>query len=67
MEGCALLEIKVHLFGDAIAILYGRESAIRTEPDGRKHTVELTWTDTWLKRNGTWQAVAAQDMPSGQK
>ncbi len=63
-EGCTMFEVKVHFFGDAMAILYGSESATRTESDGRKHTVKLTWTDTWLKRNGTWQIVAAQDMPS---
>jgi hypothetical protein len=63
-EGCTMFEVKVHFFGDAMAILYGSESAIHTETDGRKHTVKLTWTDTWLKRNGIWQVVAAQDMPS---
>jgi hypothetical protein len=63
-EGCTLFEVKVHFFGDAMAILYGSESAIHTETDGRKHTVKLTWTDTWLKRNRMWQIVAAQDMPS---
>jgi hypothetical protein len=63
-EGCAMFEVKVHFFGDAMAILYGTESAIHTEKDGRKHTVKLTWTDTWLKRKGEWQIVSAQDMPS---
>jgi hypothetical protein len=63
-ETCKMYEVKVHLFGDSMAILYGSESAVRTEADGRKHTVKLTWTDTWLKRQGTWQVVAAQDMPS---
>jgi hypothetical protein len=63
-EACTLYDVTVHFFGDAMAILYGSESAIRTEADGRKHTVKLTWTDTWLKRHGTWQVVAAQDMPS---
>ncbi len=58
------VEVKVHFFGDSMAILYGSESAVHTEADGRKHTVKLTWTDTWLKRHGTWQVVAAQDMPS---
>jgi hypothetical protein len=41
-----MFEVKVHFFGDAMAILYGSESAIHTETDGRKHTVKLTWTDT---------------------
>lgn len=66
-EACTMYEVKVHYFGDAMAVLYGSESAIRTESDGRKHTVKLTWTDTWLKRHGTWQVVAAQDMPSDMK
>lgn len=63
-EACAMYEVTVHFFGDAIAILYGSESAVRTEADGRKRTIKLIWTDTWLKRRGTWQIVAAQDMPS---
>ena len=63
-EACTMYEVKVHFFSDAIAILYGSESAVHVESDGRKHTVKLTWTDTWLKRRGTWQIVAAQDMPS---
>jgi len=63
-EACTLYEVKVHFFGDSIAILYGSESAIHIEADGRRHKVKLTWTYTWLKRRGTWQVVAAQDMPS---
>jgi Domain of unknown function (DUF4440) len=63
-EACAMYDVKVHFFGDAMAILYGSESAVHVEADGRRHTVKLTWTDTWLKRHGTWQIVAAQDMPS---
>ncbi len=66
-EACTLYEVKVHYFGDSMAILYGSESAIHTEADGRRHTVKLIWTDTWLKRHGTWQVVAAQDMPSEKK
>lgn len=66
-EGCIMFEVKVHFFGDAMAILYGSESAMHIEAGGRKHTVKLTWTDTWLKRNGTWLIVAAQDMPSDVK
>ncbi len=66
-EACTLHEVRVHFFGDAMAILYGSESAVHVEADGRKHTVKLTWTDTWLKRQGAWQIVAAQDMPSEMK
>ena len=63
-EACTIYEVTVHFFGDAMAILYGNESAVHVEADGRKHAVKLTWTDTWLKRRGAWQIVAAQDMPS---
>ena len=63
-EACTMYEVKVHFYGESMAILYGSESAIHNEADGRKHRVKLTWTDTWLKRNGKWQIVAAQDMPS---
>lgn len=61
---CRLNDAKVHFFGDNIAIVYGSESAIRKTPDGKEHTGTLIWTDTWLKRNGSWQIVAAQDMPA---
>ncbi len=59
-----MYEVKVHFFGDSMAILYGSESAVHTEADGRMHAVNLTWTNTWLKRHGKRQVVAAQDMPS---
>jgi hypothetical protein len=66
-QACTIYEVKVHFFGDAMAILYGSESAVHVEVDGRKHKVKLTWTDTWLKRGGAWQVVSAQDMPSDMK
>ena len=61
-EACEIYEVTVHFFGDVIAILYGSESAVHVEVGGRRNKVKLTWTDTWLKRNGIWQIVAAQDM-----
>ena len=66
-EACTLHEVTVHFFGDAMAILYGSENAVHIEADGRRHTVKLTWTDTWFKRHGIWQIVAAQDMPTETK
>jgi hypothetical protein len=58
---CGLDEAKVHFFGDSLALVYGREHAIgkdKSQPDAR---VCQAWTDTWLKRDGKWQIVAAQD------
>jgi hypothetical protein len=66
-EACEIYEVTVHFFGEAMAILYGSESAVHIETNGRKHKVKLTWTDTWLKRHGIWQIVAAQDMPTETK
>ncbi|HEX4322649.1 MAG TPA: nuclear transport factor 2 family protein [Acidobacteriaceae bacterium] len=66
-EACVMYDVKVHYFGDNIAILYGSESAVHVEADGHKDKVKLTWTDTWLKRNGKWQIIAVQDMPSEMK
>ena len=59
---CRLHDAKVHFFGENIAVVYGSESSIRKASDGRDYTRSLVWTDTWLKRNGKWQVVAAQDM-----
>ena len=58
---CRLLDAKVHFFGDSTAIIYGSESSIRKSNDGKEYTRTLVWTDTWLKRNGKWQIVSAQD------
>jgi hypothetical protein len=50
----------VRFFGDSIAIAYGAESRIRKAEDGKEARRSQVWTDTWLKRNGQWQIVAAQ-------
>jgi hypothetical protein len=64
---CKMYEVKVHFFHDNVAVLYGSESAIYPAgemPDKKEHTVKLTWVDTWLKRDGQWKIIAAEDMPS---
>jgi hypothetical protein len=58
---CQLGDVKVRFFGDSIAIAYGSESGIRKAADGSEAKRCQVWTDTWLKRNGRWQIVAAQD------
>jgi len=58
---CHLQQIKVHLFGDALAVVYGNESYMDNKKNGSKSKVCLAWTDTWLKRHDQWQIVAAQD------
>ena len=57
---CQLGEVKVRFFNDSIAMAYGAESAVKAK-DGKETKRCLIWTDTWLKRDGKWQIVAAQD------
>jgi hypothetical protein len=59
---CKLGEVKIRFFGDALAIAYGSESRLKTSRDGREEVETLIWTDTWLKRNGRWQIIAAEDL-----
>jgi len=54
-------DVKVRFFGDSIAIAYGAESRIGKTKEGTEAKRCQVWTDTWLKRNGQWQIVAAQD------
>jgi hypothetical protein len=58
---CKLGEVKVRFFGDSVAIAYGAESRIAKPKDGKDAKRCQVWTDTWLKRAGQWQIVAAQD------
>ncbi len=52
-------DVKVRFFGDT-AIAHGSESWERK--DGSKG--RYVWTDVWVRREGSWQIVAAQDAVS---
>lgn len=58
---CRLFDAKVRLFGNGLAIAYGSERSVRKAKDGVETPTCFIWTDTWLKRNGVWQVIAAQD------
>jgi len=58
---CRLLDAKVRFFGDTVALIYGSESSVRKDKAGKPTRRCQVWTDTWLKRNGKWQIVAAHD------
>ena len=66
-QDCQLLDAKVRFFGDELAMVYGTESSLRIAKDGTAKTRCLIWTDTWLKRKGNWQIIAAQDTQFGCK
>jgi len=55
------LDAKVRFFGSNLAMVYGSETATRNNKVGKPEPRCLTWTDTWLKRRGNWQVIAAQD------
>ena len=58
---CGLDSAKVRFFGDSMAIVYGSEHAVGKEKSQPNARVCQVWTDTWLKRGGTWQIIASQD------
>ena len=51
-----LESVEVRFFGDT-AIAYGSE--LWEKKDGSRG--RWVWTDIWVRRNGSWQIVAAQD------
>ena len=58
---CRLIDAKVRFFGDNLAMVYGSESSVQKAKGEIEKPRCLIWTDTWLKRNGMWQIIAAQD------
>lgn len=54
-----LNDVKVRFYGDA-AVAQGSESWVRRT--GSPLRGRFIWTDTWIKRNGKWQIVAAEDL-----
>jgi hypothetical protein len=58
---CALDSAKVRFFGQNLAVIYGSEHATGKDKAHPDMKVCQVWTDTWLKRDGKWQIIAAQD------
>ena len=58
---CGLDEAKVRFFGDSVAVVYGSEHAVGKDKSQPNAKVCQVWTDTWLKRGGTWQIIASHD------
>jgi hypothetical protein len=60
-QACRVSDTKVRIFGDNLAIVYGKAYLVRKLNDRRDEPGCLFFTDTWLKRGGKWQIVAAHD------
>jgi ketosteroid isomerase-like protein len=52
-----LNEVKVRFYGET-AVAQGDESWERRSGERGR----FVWTDTWIRRNGRWQIVAAEDL-----
>ena len=57
-------EIKVRFYGDT-ALAQGDETWERRSGDPLRG--RFVWTDTWVKRNGKWQIVAAEDLVAAEQ
>jgi hypothetical protein len=56
-----MIDAKVRFSGDDLGMVYGSESSIQRAKAGTEKSRCLVWTDTWLRRNGAWQIIAARD------
>ena len=57
-------EVNVRFYGDT-AVAQGSESWERRS--GQPRYGRYVWTDTWVRRNGNWQVVAAEDVEVAEK
>lgn len=60
-KDCRLDAAELRFFGDDVAVMYGAESKTVPLPNGANERRCLVWTDTWMRRAGRWQIIAAQD------
>jgi ketosteroid isomerase-like protein len=58
-------EWKVGVYGDA-AVVMGR-TTMKMQSAGKEMTYQVRFTDTWVKRAGRWQCVAAHNSTIAQK
>ena len=50
-------EWKVRVYGDAAVVTY--RMALKGQFKGKDNSGLFRWTDTWIKKDGRWQCVAA--------
>ena len=64
LESGSIDDVDVRLYGN-VAVVTGRTEATGSY-QGNKATVRLRFTDVFVKRKGTWRAVASQATVLGQ-
>ncbi len=60
-QQCHQIGPRVRLFGDNVAMVYGNAFSARKGKDRQVAPRCIVFSDTWLKRDGKWQVIAAQD------
>ena len=60
-------ELRTHSFGNTMIVTGWL--VLRGRSGGKPFDRRFRFTDTWLKRNGEWQIIAAQDylVPAGRR
>jgi hypothetical protein len=53
-------DMKVHIYADNVAVVTGIDTTRGMDQNGNEWEHQDRFTDTWVKRKGIWQCVAAQ-------
>ncbi|MEP6699352.1 MAG: nuclear transport factor 2 family protein [Verrucomicrobiota bacterium] len=61
-KSAASRQMSVHVYGSNVAVVFGTAKESGTDPSGRAFARTYRFTDTWVKRGGEWQCVAAHTM-----
>jgi ketosteroid isomerase-like protein len=60
-------DIVVHSFGPNAAVVTGLAREVGKTSSGKAFSHAYRFTDTWVKRNGEWQCVAASSIAMPEK
>ena len=52
-------DMKLHIYANNLAVVTGVDTTTGTDKEGKEWTHQDRFTDTWAKRKGVWQCVAA--------
>jgi ketosteroid isomerase-like protein len=58
-------ELKVRVYGDAAVVTY--RMAANGQYKGKDNSYKFRWTDTWIRKDGRWQVVAAHQSRIAQR
>ena len=53
------IDMRVEIYSDSLAVVTGVDRTVKLDKDKKEIVHEDRFTDTWLKRTGQWQVIAA--------